>query len=133
MSERFEIKIYAYVLMDSHYHLLLRTMRPNLSKSMQWLGTRYTRRFNLRNLQSGHLFQGRFKSIIVENDAYLLKLSCYIHELGSNLYMNWGHMNWGQTLIIIIKLDNSKWAQGRILIINYWQYRKIILLLFDAQ
>ena len=51
MSERFEIEIYAYVLMDNHYHLLLRTMRPNLSKSMQWLGTRYTRRFNLRNLQ----------------------------------------------------------------------------------
>jgi len=79
MSERFEIEIYAYVLMDSHYHLLLRTMRPNLSNSMQWLGTRYTRCFNLRNLQSGHLFQGRFKSIIVENDAYLLRLSCYIH------------------------------------------------------
>ena len=51
MSERFGIEIYAYVLMDNHYHLLLRTMRPNLSKSMQWLGTRYTRRFNLRNLQ----------------------------------------------------------------------------------
>ena len=62
-SERFEIEIYAYVLMDNH--LLLRTMRPNLSKSMQWLGTRYTRRFNLRNLQSGHLFQGWFKSIIM--------------------------------------------------------------------
>ena len=44
-----------------------------------------------------------------------------------------GERVWGQTLIIIIKLDNSKWAQGRILIINYWQYRKIILLLFDAQ
>ena len=58
----------------------MRTMRPNLSKSMQCLGTRYTRRFNLRNLQSGHLFQGRFKSIIIENDAYLLRLSCYIHR-----------------------------------------------------
>jgi len=79
MSERFEIEIYAYVLMDNHYHLLLRTMRPNFSKSMQWLGTRYTRRFNLRNLQNGHLFQGWFKSIIVENDAYLLRLSCYIY------------------------------------------------------
>ncbi|MDL1968976.1 MAG: transposase [Deltaproteobacteria bacterium] len=43
MSEGFEIEIYAYVLMDNHYHLLLRTMRPNLSKSMQWLGTRYIR------------------------------------------------------------------------------------------
>ena len=47
---------------------------------MQWFGTTYTRRFNLVNGQHGHLFQGRFKSIIVENDLYLLRLSCYIHR-----------------------------------------------------
>ncbi|MBC2717297.1 MAG: hypothetical protein HF978_18475 [Desulfobacteraceae bacterium] len=80
LSERFEIDIHAYVLMTNHYHLLLRTRKPNLSKAMQWLGTSYTRRFNLRNSQSGHLFQGRFKSIIVENDSYLMRLSCYIHR-----------------------------------------------------
>ena len=80
MSERFEVTIIAYVLMDNHYHLLIRTNRPNLSKSMQWLGTTYTTIFNLRNSQSGHLFQGRFKSILVENEAYLLQLSYYIHR-----------------------------------------------------
>ena len=80
MSERFDIEVYAYVLMSNHYHLLLRTLKPNLSKSMQWLGTRYTRSFNIRNKQSGHLFQGRFKSIIVESGAYLMQLSCYIHR-----------------------------------------------------
>ncbi len=80
ISARFDVEIYAYVLMSDHYHLLLRTLQPNLSKCMQWLGTRYTRRFNLRNCQSGHLFQGRFKSILVENDAYLLRLSYYIHR-----------------------------------------------------
>jgi REP element-mobilizing transposase RayT len=56
MSERFDNDIYAYVLMDSHYHLLLRTPKANLSRSMQWLGTTYTRRFNLEHFQSGHLF-----------------------------------------------------------------------------
>jgi REP element-mobilizing transposase RayT len=80
MSERFEVTIIAYVLMDNHYHLLIRTNRPNLSKSMQWLGTTYTTIFNLKNSQSGHLFQGRFKSILVENEAYLLQLSYYIHR-----------------------------------------------------
>ena len=80
MSERFDVTIIAYVLMDNHYHLLIRTNRPNLSKSMQWLGTTYTTIFNLSNSQSGHLFQGRFKSIIVENEAYLLQLSYYIHR-----------------------------------------------------
>jgi REP element-mobilizing transposase RayT len=80
LSERFNIEIYAYVLMGNHYHLLLKTTDANLSKAMQWLGTTYTRKFNLKNQTSGHLFQGRFKSIIVENDAYLLMLSCYIHR-----------------------------------------------------
>jgi putative transposase len=47
---------------------------------MQWLGLTYTRRFNLLHSRSGHLFQGRFKSIIVQNDAYLLRLSYYIHR-----------------------------------------------------
>ncbi|MBC2694643.1 MAG: hypothetical protein HF982_05080 [Desulfobacteraceae bacterium] len=106
MSKRFEVEIYAYVLMDNHYHLLLRTMRPNLSKSMQWLGTRYTRRFNLRNLQSGHLFQGRFKSIIVENDAYLLRLSCYIHRNPLRAR-------------IVERLVNYKWSSYR-----FYAYKK---------
>ena len=80
MSDRFEVTIYAYVLMNNHYHLLLRTRHRNLSKAMHWLGTTYTTIFNFANSQNGHLFQGRFKSIIVENDAYLLQLSYYIHR-----------------------------------------------------
>jgi len=80
MSERFEVDVFAYALMGNHYHLLLKTNHANLSRSMQWLGLTYTRRFNIRHSRSGHLFQGRFKSIIVQNDAYLLRLSCYIHR-----------------------------------------------------
>jgi len=80
MSERCDTEIFAYVLMDNHYHLLLRTPKANLSRSMQWLGTTYTRRFNLDHFQSGHLFQGRFKCILVQNDAYLMQLSYYIHN-----------------------------------------------------
>jgi putative transposase len=80
MAERFELDIAAYVLMGNHYHLLLRTRRANLSKSMQWFGVTYTNRFNSLNSHSGHLFQGRFKSMIVQNDAYLLRLSYYIHR-----------------------------------------------------
>jgi len=64
--------------MDNHYHLLIRTKRAKLSKSMQWLGATYTKRFNLRHFRSGHLFQGRFKNMLVQNDAYLLQLSYYI-------------------------------------------------------
>ncbi len=60
MSERFEVEIYAFALMSSHYHLLLQTKGSNLSRAMQWFGVTYTRRFNNRHFRSGHLFQGRF-------------------------------------------------------------------------
>lgn len=80
MSQRFEINIFAYVLMNNHYHLLIRTNRANLSKAMQWFGVTYTRRFNDRHSRRGHLFEGRFKSILVQNDAYLMQLSFYIHR-----------------------------------------------------
>ena len=45
MSERFEVEVHAYVLMNNHYHLLLKTNKPNISQSMQWFGTTYTRRY----------------------------------------------------------------------------------------
>ena len=80
MAERFAIDIFAFVLMDNHYHLLARTQRANLTKAMHWLGVTYTTRFNYRHSRSGHLFQGRYKSIVVQNDAYMLQLSCYIHR-----------------------------------------------------
>jgi REP element-mobilizing transposase RayT len=80
MADRFEIDVFAYVLMDNHYHLLFRTNRANLCRSMQWFGATYTKRFNLYNHRSGHLFQGRYKNMLVQNDAYLLQLSYYIHR-----------------------------------------------------
>jgi REP element-mobilizing transposase RayT len=79
-AQRFDVDVFAFVLMTNHYHLLIRTNRANLSKAMQWLGLTYSRRLNNRHYRSGHLFQGRFKSILVENDAYVLELSCYIHR-----------------------------------------------------
>ena len=78
--ERFDLELFAYVLMSNHYHLLVRTRRANLSRALHWLSGTYTRRFNNRHGRSGHLFQGRFKSILVENDAYVMQLSCYIHR-----------------------------------------------------
>ena len=80
MSDRFDLDVFSFVLMSNHYHLLLRTNLANLSRAMQWLGLTYTRRFHNRHRRSGHLFQGRFKSILVENEAYAVELSCYIHR-----------------------------------------------------
>ena len=71
--------IYAWALMPTHFHLLIRTGREPLSKSMKQLLTGYVVNFNLRHKRYGHLFQNRYKSIICEEDPYLLELTRYIH------------------------------------------------------
>jgi len=72
-------KILCYCLMDTHYHLALRTDKANLSDTMQWLQWKYSRYFNNRYAASGHLFSGRFRSFLVKDDKYLTTLSFYIH------------------------------------------------------
>ncbi|MFJ1266936.1 transposase [Legionella lytica] len=69
---------YAYCLMSNHYHLLVETPHGNLSKGMQLLNGIYTQKFNRTHRRVGHVFQGRFKGILVEKDNYLLELSRYI-------------------------------------------------------
>jgi putative transposase len=71
-------RIHAYVLMGNHYHLLLETPEPTLSKGMHQLNGTYTRHFNTRHERIGHLFQGRFKAILVEKEAHLLELIRYV-------------------------------------------------------
>jgi REP element-mobilizing transposase RayT len=69
---------HGYCLMDNHYHLLIETVEANLSIGMRQLNGTYTQSFNRFHNRVGHLFQGRFKSIIVERDTYLLELCRYI-------------------------------------------------------
>jgi REP element-mobilizing transposase RayT len=79
MTVRFDVRIHAYVLMGNHYHLLLELRQANLSQAVQWLNVSYSVWFNRRHRRSGHLFQGRFKSIVVEPRAWGVGLSAYIH------------------------------------------------------
>lgn len=73
------VRLYAYVLMPNHYHLVICTPRANLSRFMQQLNTSYTVYFNRRHRRWGHLFGGRFKARVVEGGSYLLSLSRYVH------------------------------------------------------
>jgi REP element-mobilizing transposase RayT len=77
--ERFGIIIHSYVLMDNHYHIILETPKGNLLKVMHGINSRYTGYFNRKYSRSGHLFQGRYKAILVDKDIYLVELSRYIH------------------------------------------------------
>jgi len=77
--ERYGAIIHVYCLMDNHYHLLLETPRGNLSEILHHVNGAYTTYFNLKRQRSGHLFQGRYRAILVEKDAYCQELSRYIH------------------------------------------------------
>lgn len=69
---------YAYCLMTNHYHLVIETPDGNLSKGMRQLNGVFTQASNRRHRRSGHLFQGRYKAILVDADAYLLELVRYV-------------------------------------------------------
>ncbi len=78
-SLRYGAVIHAYCLMDNHYHILLETPSGNLSQIMRHINGAYTTYFNVKRVRSGHLFQGRFKAILVDMDEYAKELSRYIH------------------------------------------------------
>ena len=78
LVKRFQWKVHTYCLMDNHYHLLVETPLPNLSEGMRQLNGIYTQRFNRRWNRVGHLFQGRFKSYIIDKESYFLELCRYI-------------------------------------------------------
>ncbi|MFP4466072.1 MAG: transposase [Candidatus Goldiibacteriota bacterium] len=78
-GEKYKMKIYAYVLMPNHYHLLVMTQKANLAKIMHYINTCYTRYFNRRYRRIGHLFRSRFQSYVLEKQSCLLKYSRYIH------------------------------------------------------
>ncbi len=69
---------YAWCLMDNHYHFLIETPEGNLSRGMQRLNGRYTQSFNRKHGRDGHIFQGRYKAILVEKESHLLELCRYI-------------------------------------------------------
>ena len=76
--DRFHWDCHAYCLMDNHYHLLIETHAPTLSKGMQYLNGTYTQYVNRRHEHVGHVFQGRFKAILVQKDTHCLELARYI-------------------------------------------------------
>ena len=126
-TERYGARIHCFCLMPNHYHLLLETPRANLHVILHHLNTSYTNYFNVKNQRVGHLFQGRYRAILVEKDTYALELSRYIHLnpvraqlVGNPLQYPWssyfvyvrgkGGWNWLQTEIILgqFSLDGNE-------------------------
>ena len=78
VCQRFNWRCHAYCLMDNHYHIIIETVETNLSKSIRQLNSVYTQNYNRRHRRINHIFQERYKAILVERDRYLLELSRYV-------------------------------------------------------
>jgi putative transposase len=79
VASRLGWRVFAYALLNNHFHLYLRTPRDNLSEGMRDFEGGYVTNFNLRYNREGHLFQGRFHAVVVENEAHSWELTRYIH------------------------------------------------------
>jgi len=80
MAERYGVELHAYVLMGNHYHLLIRTPQANASAAIQWLNVSYSVWFNRRRGRVGHVFQGRFSSVLIDGEgSWAMSASVYIH------------------------------------------------------
>jgi len=122
--ELWNIRISAYCLMPNHYHLLIQTPNGNLSRCMRHINAVYTQRFNRAHDCDGQLFRGRFKSILVDGDSYLLQLVRYIHRnpLRSNLISDLDDYQWSSHVGYISKA--VKWN---------WLYKDFILSMLSSK
>jgi putative transposase len=77
VCKRFNWVCHAYCLMDNHYHIVVETAEGNLSRGMRQLNGVYTQTFNRAHNRVGHVYQGRYKAILVEKESYLLELTRY--------------------------------------------------------
>ena len=124
--ERFSLKIYTYCLMTNHFHVLLETQLPNLSQAIQWVNVSYAGYFNRKYRRNGHLFQGRFKSILVDADEYLKQLSRYIHlnPVRANLVEHPDEYKWSSYSTITGKTKEPEWLESTWLLSQFGTKRK---------
>ena len=113
--DRFSLTIHTYCLMSNHYHLLVETPKTNLSAAMQWFSVSYAVYYNRRHQRRGHLFEGRFKALLIEADAYLKELSRYIHlnPVRAKLVEKPAAYKWSSYLALIGKTKTPDWLETK--------------------
>ena len=125
-KEKHNCKVYGYCLMTNHYHLLIETTQPNLSLAMQWLNVSYAAYYNKKRRRSGHLFQGRFKSVLVEADEYFKPLSRYIHlnPVQAGMVNSPDEFPWSSYLAFIGKIKTPDCLQTGFLLATFGRKKK---------
>ncbi len=124
--DQFNWSCFAYCLMDNHYHLLVQTPDANLSKGMRQLNGVFTQTYNRRHNKTGHLFQGRYKAILVDKDAYLLELSRYIvlNPVKARMVKQVSDCKWSSYQAMTGKMAVPQWLSVNYLLSQFSKQRK---------
>jgi len=141
--DRYGAVIHVYCLMNNHYHLLLETPLGNLSQIMHHINSSYTAYFNASHRRSGHLFQGRFKAILVEKDEYAQELSRYIHlnPVKAGLTDHPAAYHWSSYASYVDRTEKPEWLEVN-LVLGYFArrmsdatrlYRKFVESMIDRE
>lgn len=123
---RFNWRCHAWCLMDNHYHILVETIEGNLSQGMRQLNGVFTQRSNRRHGRVGHVFQGRYKAILVERDSYLLELSRYVvlNPVRARMVKNVSDWAWSSYHAMIGKEACPVWLETDWLLSCFGKRRK---------
>ena len=124
--ERFLLNVHSFCLMNNHFHILIETQQPNLSQALQWITVSYAGYFNRKYHRIGHLFHGRFKSILVDADEYLKQLSRYIHlnPVRAGLVNQPDGYQWSSYPIYVGKVNAPDWIETEWLLSQFGRTRK---------
>ncbi|KAA1164706.1 REP-associated tyrosine transposase, partial [Pseudoalteromonas fuliginea] len=127
VCERYNWVIHSYCLMTNHYHLLVETPDANLSKGMRQLNGVYTQWFNRKHRRVGHLFQGRYKAILVDKDAYLLELSRYIilNPIRAHMVDNLSEWPWSSWRFVMLETEAPAWLAIHTMLLQFSKYKAI--------
>lgn len=126
VCHRYRWRCHAYCLMDNHYHIVVETLKGNLSKGMRQINGVYTQRFNQTHNRVGHVYQGRYKAILVEKDAYLLELSRYVvlNPVRSRRVKQVGRWPWSSYAMMLGKQAPPEWLETEWLLRQFSKQRK---------
>lgn len=126
VCSRFNWRCHAWCLMDNHYHILIETIEGNLSSGMRQLNGVYTQKSNRRHGQVGHVFQGRYKAILVERNAHLLELARYVvlNPVRAAMVKDAGEWPWSSYLAMIGENEVPRWLETDWLLSCFGKQRK---------
>lgn len=125
VCERFNWICHAWCQMTNHYHLLIETPQANLAQGMRQLNGVYTQRFNRAHARVGHVFQGRYKAILVERDSYLLELARYVvlNPLRTDMVDRLEDWPWSSYLATCGQAPSPEWLQTEWILAQFGRRR----------